>query len=797
MKKLFTLGATMLLSGIGFLANASNMGEATTTMPLDSYAATTVLDGGYYSYPSTMIITWDNQEVSFVEGLDNSAISFTITNLTNPDQAVMTRAGQSNLHPGTGYTAKEKSEFVYLSLGYGFENGCEYRVDLPEGIFQNENGDTNPAQSFTFHVCTKTFSYYDATVTPQETNNQSPVYYLANELNDVTVTWKDYTLEETGVGKILAYKTENINNTNVYTYIDITDKTYFKDGVLHIDISSLPDSFWYIYITEGYFKCMDGDQMKINYQVSLSYLISTPSPFNTDDFKVTNPLEGSLLTQLSSVSVTFGQPIKLVENGPKVTITNGDQTYETNLKIEYSSGNFGLTAVLPQVMQLPGTYHVTIPEGVVTNGKYQNLKHEFEYLVTPYYDKFSVNPDGGTVTSKQMENIVLTFDGANSVSLCENPSTIYYFDGNYNQVTLSFEDNITIAGNTVTISIPDLAPGKCMLNINPFVFMIDDTYVNPYINLNYTIWNGMPAATVIEAPADYGISGPDGVILLEWEGQTVTPTEDFKVQYAYTNQSFMETKADLPSDAYKLVNVQNQSSTNYNGLCIYLDKVFEVFNSNEGKSTNPYYANSIAVIVPDGVLKNEEGLVNPQEKFNFSFYNYIDSEPTFAETETEGIYAIVWPEVSQIDISFGSVLTMTNSGTEEDTEITCKDSYSYGQPDPGYFSIAYLNPDEYSNPCLMVNLSEMPDGNYVLNIPKAVVKLQQKDNFYDSFINNTLSFPVKIGETNSVKIEKISNIYRVYNLQGIKVLETEDPAQLNTLSTGLYIINGKKVLIRN
>ena len=97
----------------------------------------------------------------------------------------------------------------------------------------------------------------------------------------------------------------------------------------------------------------------------------------------------------------------------------------------------------------------------------------------------------------------------------------------------------------------------------------------------------------------------------------------------------------------------------------------------------------------------------------------------------------------------------------------------------------------------MVNLSEMPDGNYVLNIPKAVVKLQQKDNFYDSFINNTLSFPVKIGETNSVKIEKISNIYRVYNLQGIKVLETEDPAQLNTLSTGLYIINGKKVLIRN
>ena len=39
-------------------------------------------------------------------------------------------------------------------------------------------------------------------------------------------------------------------------------------------------------------------------------------------------------------------------------------------------------------------------------------------------------------------------------------------------------------------------------------------------------------------------------------------------------------------------------------------------------------------------------------------------------------------------------------------------------------------------------------------------------------------------------------IYRVYNTQGVKVLETENADAINNLSRGIYIVNGKKVVVK-
>lgn len=39
-------------------------------------------------------------------------------------------------------------------------------------------------------------------------------------------------------------------------------------------------------------------------------------------------------------------------------------------------------------------------------------------------------------------------------------------------------------------------------------------------------------------------------------------------------------------------------------------------------------------------------------------------------------------------------------------------------------------------------------------------------------------------------------VYKVYNLQGVKVLETKDAGEINALGKGIYIINGKKVYLR-
>ena len=46
-----------------------------------------------------------------------------------------------------------------------------------------------------------------------------------------------------------------------------------------------------------------------------------------------------------------------------------------------------------------------------------------------------------------------------------------------------------------------------------------------------------------------------------------------------------------------------------------------------------------------------------------------------------------------------------------------------------------------------------------------------------------------------IKAESSDNKITVYNLQGVKVMETENPVDLRNLSKGLYIVNGKKVIL--
>ena len=62
---------------------------------------------------------------------------------------------------------------------------------------------------------------------------------------------------------------------------------------------------------------------------------------------------------------------------------------------------------------------------------------------------------------------------------------------------------------------------------------------------------------------------------------------------------------------------------------------------------------------------------------------------------------------------------------------------------------------------------------------------------YLSYLFNGLPSGVE-----SIEVEQPSdNVYNVFNLQGVKVMTTKDPSSLKDLSKGVYIVNGKKVLI--
>ena len=90
----------------------------------------------------------------------------------------------------------------------------------------------------------------------------------------------------------------------------------------------------------------------------------------------------------------------------------------------------------------------------------------------------------------------------------------------------------------------------------------------------------------------------------------------------------------------------------------------------------------------------------------------------------------------------------------------------------------------------------LEDGEYEIEIP---------DGFYTAKIDGitaAVSFPKTIlhyilGVPTAVKIFEAENTtVTVYNINGTRVLENAEPEALGTLSSGLYIVNGKKVVIR-
>ena len=94
--------------------------------------------------------------------------------------------------------------------------------------------------------------------------------------------------------------------------------------------------------------------------------------------------------------------------------------------------------------------------------------------------------------------------------------------------------------------------------------------------------------------------------------------------------------------------------------------------------------------------------------------------------------------------------------------------------------------------------TNVPDGVYTLYIPEALVLLTVNN---VNYLNSPYySDPIIIGDTESVfkEINKDNQMtgVTVYNLNGVKMLESSDSNAVNNLAKGLYIINGKKVYIR-
>lgn len=95
------------------------------------------------------------------------------------------------------------------------------------------------------------------------------------------------------------------------------------------------------------------------------------------------------------------------------------------------------------------------------------------------------------------------------------------------------------------------------------------------------------------------------------------------------------------------------------------------------------------------------------------------------------------------------------------------------------------------NTVLQVNLSGsiFEDGDYSFEFPTNQVQNSQ------GYVNPAQTFTFSVGDTGIDGIAS-EGTYSVYDLNGVKIMETREAAFVKALPAGLYVINGKKIVIR-
>lgn len=81
-------------------------------------------------------------------------------------------------------------------------------------------------------------------------------------------------------------------------------------------------------------------------------------------------------------------------------------------------------------------------------------------------------------------------------------------------------------------------------------------------------------------------------------------------------------------------------------------------------------------------------------------------------------------------------------------------------------------------------------GEYTLEFPGGQIQNEKGE------VNRTQVFTITVTDESGVTAIEAASSFKVFTLDGVKVMETEDAAMINNLPTGIYIVNGKKYIVK-
>lgn len=482
--------------------------------------------------------------------------------------------------------------------------------------------------------------------------------------------------------------------------------------------------------------------------------MSTPATVVNESQFVTSAQNLVLAWEGETISFTSETPYAWV------SVNDGNQV-QCSLSIE----NNQLSINLPeQFNAVPGLYTFTLPANMVKNAKGEvNIEQNFEYTLVEVDGNYTWSlKEGGNYLAEDLASVSISWDveeilpGISS----EKVSVV----ANIEEATPIYPE-VTLSNGALSINLSMLDEGTYTLNIpEGYVWIEDGKTVNEAASLIFTVVSQAEyftqGAVILPEDGNNYVLELEG-LTLEWNDILTMEADAISVQVYVNGAEPVNVAATLSVDAEAEKTILNVDLSEFEDYGIY------------------------NVELAEGLLKDAEGKVNMTQSVEINYLAVNDNYTVTPEggdikfdALKDGIY-IVWSNAKSVVLN------------ETAPAITWANNNS-----PIYVTEAGTG--------LWIPGGELEKGEYTLIIPATKAVITGTDG--TETLNDEIVVTYKVGDesgnnpggdepegpsTGVSSLEAEASQNGVYNLNGVKV-----GSSLKGLNPGLYIVNGKKVVIK-
>lgn len=530
-----------------------------------------------------------------------------------------------------------------------------------------------------------------------------------------------------------------------------------------------------------------GTKKKGNKTASIAYEIS--NKLQMYGLESIDPNDGSEVETLSRIVLTF-EEIAVPEyfNTQKISVTNDEGTLITYAKATIDANRDNdrqCVIVLDNPVTEPGNYHLNIPANAFALGKWGDhlsQKMTFDYTVKgvpPVVYNYIVSTE--TNVGKKLERVKIEFPELAYVDMLDSRN-IYYREV---MLTDTLDNEIGV--------------GRLSLGDKVQLFVDSLRYID---SLKEELGEK-------PGPGKYRIHVPAGILILSYqiyEQEFVIdidfdPTQDVNARAKEDNNYKLES-VDLVFLNYEMADLIDSRTTPYQDVTLTdslnnviatarislgrlqnnlltVDNILTADGKKEKLGMGTYWLHVPAnIMILDGEIYNRELVVK------IEFYPSFNVDVEF--------YADANKKLDKVELTFPSfeVVDLKDSSTDQEMMIT-------GTQDD-LVATSHLNKGNQQNGLYLDNIRDqqgekLGEGVYWLRVPAGTLFIDGKTYEKDLMVEIRFIHVAIDGQF----AQKANGRARVYSAQGMLTRDEKDSEKaLKGLPRGLYIINGKKVLVK-